>query len=201
MICDPHVVPQKFQKKKYIENLEKYRKTIFFNVLQVILMCFLVEPKGMNCPEQNFRCCCRVKCSWLKREGLEGKDNDFLGILKSITSSNCPCLFFEGFINHSILSILSVPAVMEVDGGGSGQAGTGGPCYPAPCVSLGSEVCCPLPAQASELVLRTTVFRLPFPICSGVFTFLIPVLNNFYFSCPVHILHPALQVSDLWILL
>lgn len=144
-----------------------------------------------------------MKCSWLKREGLEGEDNDFLGILKSITSYNCPCLFFEGFINHSILSILSVPAVMEVDGGGSGRAGTGEPWYP-PCVSLGSEVCCPLPAQASELVLRITVFEASFPHllwcvylshpCSKQFLFLMPCPHSS--PCPAGIW--PLDLAVIW---
>ena len=81
-------------------------------------------------------------------------------------------------------------------------ARTGAPWYPAALCPTVLWGLLPLsPPRPQNLCLEPQSLSLPFPICSRVFTFLIPVLNNFSFSCPIHILHPALRVSDLWILL
>ena len=55
--------------------------------------------------------------------------------------------------------------------------------------------------EPQNLCLKSQSLKPPFPICSRLFTFLISVLNNCSFSCPIHISHSALQVSELWILL
>ena len=123
-----------------------------------------------------------MKCSWLKKEGLQGKDKRFLGLLKSVTSYNCPCPFFEGFINHSILSILSAPAGMEADAGGNGRARTGEPWRPAAlCLTV---LCCPSLAQASELVLRTAVFEASFPHLLSCVYLSHPCSKQFFFLMP-----------------
>lgn len=168
----------------------------FFKVLHMILMCLLVEPKGLNSPEQNFRHSVGC-CGGVKRGGLQGKEGHFPGTPRSVTSYECPCVLsgvpetisccvFSAFLQQWRQIVV-----------GSGGARTRSPGARTTHVSL----CCFSLQWPEDWCLEAQPLRFPFPIRSGVFSVLFPALNNFSSFCPVHITHSAPRVSDLWTLL